>query len=214
MCEVQKHRHQGCSTVLVCRHWVVGLPEEIRCCCLPDTLQLGCVEQLSIGHVPTTAYIDPQKLVITVHQAHQHDWEETFVVVVQAATVPRTSAGCMFPIKRGACMGHVPSSPICLSNDPPFCFGGRTLDALVLELLDKGLTHFTNTHTDMVLCGTLKSNFMLPYLSPEAKCRIVIASFKPGSRAFRYGVSCLVISGPNLSRSSSNMSGGTRRKLK
>ena len=36
-------------------------------------LQLGCVEQLSIGHVPTTAYIDPQKFVITVHQAHQHD---------------------------------------------------------------------------------------------------------------------------------------------
>ena len=60
--------------------------------------------------------------------------------------VPRTSACYMFPIKRGACMGHVPSSPKCLRNDPPFCFGGRTLDALVLELVDDGLVHFTNTH--------------------------------------------------------------------
>ena len=52
------------------------------------------------------------------------------------------------------------------------------------------------------------------HLSPDAKWRIFIASFKPGSRDFRYGVSCLAISGLNLSRSSSNMSGGTRRKLK
>ena len=47
---------------------------------------------------------------------------------------------------RGACMVHVPSSSKCLRNDPPFCFGGRTLGALVLELLDEGLAHCINTH--------------------------------------------------------------------
>ena len=96
--------------------------------------------------MPTAAYIDPQKLVITVHQAHQHDGEETFVVEVQVVTVPRTSADYMFPIKRGACMVHVPSASKCLRNSPSFCCGGMTLDALVIVLIDEGLEHFTNTH--------------------------------------------------------------------
>ena len=69
------------------------------------------------------------------------------------------------------------------------------------------------TRSDIELWETLKSNFILEYLSPDARWRKVIAIFNRGSMAFLYLVTCLVHLGPSLPRSSSHISGCTRRKL-
>ena len=73
---------------------------------------------------------------------------------------------------------------------------------------------FLRTYIETVLFGTLQSNFMLAYLSPDARWRIVMAILNPGSSTFLYRVSFLVSEWRSLSRSSSNGSGGTLRWLK
>ena len=74
--------------------------------------------------------------------------------------------------------------------------------------------HNSGMKVEIVFRALRKSNCSVWYLSPEAKCRKVIASFKPGSKDFLHNVSFFWIRGPTLFSSSSNISGYIRRKLK
>ena len=67
---------------------------------------------------------------------------------------------------------------------------------------------------EIVFRATRKPNCSVGYLSQAAKCRKVIASFKPGSKDFLHNVSLFWILGPTLLSSLSNISGCIRRKLK
>ena len=97
----------------------------------------------------------------------------------------------------------------------PFISGSRASNNFILIIYSSTIAwHNSGMKVEIVLRATRKPNCSVGYLSPAAKCRKVIASFKPGSKDFLHNVSFFWISGPTLFNSSSNISGGIRRKLK
>ena len=94
-------------------------------------------------------------------------------------------------------------------RQPPGVYGQASTSVLFSSII---ALHTSLTTSEIVLCGALQP-FIEAYLFPEARWRRVRESFRPGSRGSLYRACILGILGQTLSSSSSNMSGGMRRKL-
>ena len=95
------------------------------------------------------------------------------------------------------------------SDIPPFIWGSRASNYFILNAW-----HNSGMKVEIVFRATRTQNCSIGQLSPVAKFRKVIASFKPGSKDFLHNVSFFWIRVPTLFSSSLNISGCIRRKLK
>lgn len=89
---------------------------------LQALLQYRGVMYLSIRYRATTTNVNPEELILRIHQNEKYDREESLVVVIQGSSGVWPSNSNMLAVQGTTSMGNMPSFVEIMCDCPLFCW--------------------------------------------------------------------------------------------